>query len=442
MSGLRSSGRWGGAAAGLRPLRRGHPARVTYDVALCRTARASPSPPGTRQSFGGTVLTSGIKRFFASESAGGIVLAIAALAALIVSNSPWSEAYRAFGRIPGEVRVGEDWLVLAKPLVVWVNDLWMAVFFFLVGLEIKREFVHGELAQRSQAVLPAVAAAGGMLVPALIYVAVTWGDAVALRGWAIPAATDIAFAIGIVMLLGSRVPASLKVFLTAVAILDDVGAIAVIALFYTHQVSPLMLLGAGACLVALAALNRARVMRADVYVLVGLVMWTCVLKSGVHATLAGVLTALFIPSDDGKGHSPAESLEHGLHPWVAFLVLPMFAFTNAGVALRGLDPAELLNPISLGIALGLLLGKAVGVFGSAWLMIRLGLAAMPGGASWSQLFGVCALCGIGFTMSLFIGGLAFAGLGEDFETRVKLGVIGGSLLSGILGTLILARAKD
>ena len=388
------------------------------------------------------MLTSGIKRFFASESAGGIVLAIAALAALIVSNSPWSEAYRAFGRIPGEVRVGEDWLVLAKPLVVWVNDLWMAVFFFLVGLEIKREFVHGELAQRSQAVLPAVAAAGGMLVPALIYVAVTWGDAVALRGWAIPAATDIAFAIGIVMLLGSRVPASLKVFLTAVAILDDVGAIAVIALFYTHQVSPVMLLGAGTCLVALAALNRARVMRADVYVLVGLVMWTCVLKSGVHATLAGVLTALFIPSDDGKGHSPAESLEHGLHPWVAFLVLPMFAFTNAGVALRGLDPAELLNPISLGIALGLLLGKAVGVFGSAWLMIRLGLAAMPGGASWSQLFGVCALCGIGFTMSLFIGGLAFAGLGEDYETRVKLGVIGGSLLSGILGTLILARAKD
>jgi len=384
---------------------------------------------------------SGFKRFFASDSAGGIVLAIAALAALIVSNSPWSEAYRAFGRIPGEVRVGEDWLVLAKPLVIWVNDLWMAVFFFLVGLEIKREFVHGELAQRSQAVLPAVAAAGGMLVPALIYVAVTWGDAVALRGWAIPAATDIAFAIGIVMLLGSRVPASLKVFLTAVAILDDVGAIAVIALFYTHQVSPLMLLGAGACLLTLAALNRTGVMRADVYVLVGLVMWTCVLKSGVHATLAGVLTALFIPSDDGKGHSPAERLEHGLHPWVAFLVLPMFAFTNAGVALRGLDPAELLNPISLGIALGLLLGKAVGVFGSAWLMIRLGLAAMPGGASWSQLFGVCALCGIGFTMSLFIGGLAFAGLGEDYETRVKLGVIGGSLLSGILGTLILMRGK-
>ncbi|WP_238139312.1 Na+/H+ antiporter NhaA [Roseateles aquatilis] len=386
-------------------------------------------------------MTPGLKRFFASESAGGIVLAIAAVAALILSNSPWREVYAAFTRVPGEVRIGGDWLVLAKPLLVWVNDLWMAVFFFLVGLEIKREFVSGELAQRSQAVLPMVAALGGMLAPALIYAAINWGDPIGLHGWAIPAATDIAFAIGIVMLLGSRVPASLKVFLTAVAIIDDLGAIVVIAIFYTSQLSLTMLGAAAACLLVLFALNRAKVTRVDVYIVVGLVLWLCVLKSGVHATLAGVATALFIPSTDGRGHSPAEDLEHGLHPWVAFLILPMFAFSNAGVSLLGLNPGDLLHPVSLGIALGLLLGKAIGVFGSSWLMIRFGLAARPGGADWVQFFGVCVLCGIGFTMSLFIGGLAFAGQGPDYETRVKLGVIGGSLLSGVVGTLILMRRR-
>ncbi|MBB3280466.1 Na+/H+ antiporter NhaA [Mitsuaria sp. BK037] len=386
-------------------------------------------------------MTPGLKRFFASESAGGIVLAIAAVAALILSNSPWRELYAAFTRIEGEVRIGGDWLVLAKPLLVWVNDLWMAVFFFLVGLEIKREFVSGELAERSQAVLPMVAALGGMVVPALIYAVINRGDPVALHGWAIPAATDIAFAIGIVMLLGSRVPASLKVFLTAVAIIDDLGAIVVIALFYTSQLSLVMLGAAAACLAILFALNRARVTRADLYIVVGLVLWTCVLKSGVHATLAGVATALFIPSDDGRGRSPAEDLEHGLHPWVAFLILPMFAFSNAGVSLLGLHAGDLLHPVSLGIALGLLLGKAVGVFGSSWLMIRFGLAQRPGGADWVQFFGVCVLCGIGFTMSLFIGGLAFEGHGPDYETRVKLGVLGGSILSGVVGTLILLRRR-
>jgi NhaA family Na+:H+ antiporter len=386
-------------------------------------------------------LTPGLKRFFASESAGGIVLALAAVAALLISNSAWAPLYQAFNQIPGEVRIAGDVLVIAKPLIIWVNDLWMAVFFFLVGLEIKREFVSGELAQRSQALLPAVCALGGMVVPALIYAGINHGDALALRGWAIPAATDIAFAIGILMLLGKRVPASLKVFLTAVAIIDDLGAIVVIALFYTHQLSPTMLMGAGACLLGLLVLNRAGVKRVDLYVVLGLVMWTCVLKSGVHATLAGVATALFIPSQDGHGHSPAEELEHGLHPWVAFLILPMFAFANAGVSLQGLSLADLAHPISLGIALGLLLGKAVGVFGCAWLMVRLGWAQRPQGASWAQFFGVCVLCGIGFTMSLFIGGLAFEGLGADYETRVKLGVIGGSLLSGVLGTLILLRAR-
>ena len=383
------------------------------------------------------------RKFFASESSGGIVLAVAALAALLVSNSPLAEAYRAFTQLPGELRIGGDALVLSKPLIVWVNDLWMAVFFFLVGLEIKREFLAGELASRAQAVLPAVAALGGMVVPALIYAAINRGDAQALRGWAIPAATDIAFAIGIVMLLGRRVPASLKVFLTAVAIIDDLGAIVVIALFYTAQLSAPMLGGAALCLAGLFLLNRAGVRRAGPYIVLGLVMWLCVLKSGVHATLAGVATALFIPMGPAgrSGHSPLEALEHGLQPWVAFLVLPMFAFANAGVSLAGLSPADLLDPLPLGIASGLLLGKALGVFGSAWLLIRAGLATRPAGASWTQFLGVCVLCGIGFTMSLFIGGLAFEGLDAGFETRVKLGVLGGSLLSGMLGALILARAR-
>ncbi|WP_271009162.1 Na+/H+ antiporter NhaA [Paucibacter sp. B51] len=391
------------------------------------------------------VVTPALRRFFASESASGIILACAAVLALIISNSPWGEAYQAFTRIPGEVRIGDGAggtaLLLAKPLLVWVNDLWMAVFFFLVGLEIKREFVAGELASRRQAVLPAVAALGGMVVPALIYSAINWGDAQALRGWAIPAATDIAFAIGIVMLLGSRVPASLKVFLTAVAIIDDLGAIVVIALFYTQQLSLLMLGLAALCLLGLALLNRAGVMRSDVYIVLGLLLWLCVLKSGVHATLAGVATALFIPMHDPKGgHSPLETLEHGLHPWVSFLILPMFAFANAGVSLAGLSPAALLEPLPLGIAAGLVLGKALGVFGSAWLLIKAGAASRPQGASWTQFFGVCVLCGIGFTMSLFIGGLAFAGLDPSFETRVKLGVLSGSLLAGVLGTLILNKA--
>ena len=380
------------------------------------------------------------RKFFASGSSGGLVLAFAAVLALVISNSGWADAYVAFTQVQGEVRIGGDALVLAKPLLVWVNDLWMAVFFFLVGLEIKREFVSGELATRAQVVLPAAAALGGMAAPALIYAAINHGDPAALRGWAIPAATDIAFAIGIVMLLGSRVPPSLKVFLTAVAIIDDLGAIVVIALFYTSQLSLVMLGGAVACLVVLALLNRAGVTRADPYVLVGLVLWLCVLKSGVHATLAGVATALFIPMRDAKGGSPAGALEHGLHPWVAFLVLPMFAFANAGVSLKGMQPADLIAPLPLGIAAGLLGGKAIGVFGSAWLLVKAGLAARPKDSSWLQFFGVCVLCGIGFTMSLFIGGLAFEGMDASFETRVKLGVLGGSLLSGAIGALILARA--
>lgn len=384
-----------------------------------------------------TLPNSAVARFFAQESAPGIVLALAALAALLVSNSPWGAWYQFFLSIPGQVLIGDQVLVLSKPLVVWVNDLWMAVFFFLVGLEIKREFLEGELSGPGQLLLPAVAALGGMLMPALIYTAINWGDSTALRGWAIPAATDIAFALGIVALLGSRVPVSLKVFLTAVAIIDDLGAIVVIALFYTANLSWPMLAGALLSGAVLFVLNRLRITRVDVYIVVGLLMWVCVLKSGVHATLAGVITALAIPMRDARGQSPLASIEHGLHPWVAFGVLPMFAFTNAGVVLDGVSFSTLMSPVPLGIGLGLVAGKAIGVFGAALLLVRSGLAQAPAHASTLQLLGVSMLCGIGFTMSLFIGGLAFAGLGPQFELQLKLGVLGGSLVAGVLGTWLL-----
>ncbi|NKI96769.1 Na+/H+ antiporter NhaA [Rhizobacter sp. SG703] len=381
-----------------------------------------------------------IRRFIASESAGGVVLALAAAIALVVSNSPWHDAYQRFVGLPGEVRIGGDLLVLAKPLLLWVNDLWMAVFFFLVGLEIKRELLAGELASARQALLPAGAAVGGMAVPALIYALINLRDPVALHGWAIPAATDIAFALGILMLLGSRVPASLKVFLTAVAIIDDLGAIVVIAFFYTADVSLAMLGAALAGGVVLFLMNRSRVMSVGPYVVVGLVIWVCVLKSGVHATLAGVATALAIPLRAGdEGHSPLETTEHALHPWVAFAVLPMFAFANAGVSLQGVSFSTLGQTVPLGIAAGLVIGKAIGVFGASWLLIRLAGAELPAGASTRQFFGVCVLCGVGFTMSLFIGALAFEGRGGDYETQVKLGVLCGSLIAGIAGTLLLLR---
>ncbi len=393
-----------------------------------------------------TAPRSALARFISGESAGGIALALAAVLALLLSNSPWGDWYERWLHLPGELRIGSSagatgGLVLVKPLVLWVNDLWMAVFFLLVGLEIKRELVQGELASRAQAVLPAVAALGGMAVPALVYSFVNWGDAVALRGWAIPAATDIAFALAVVVALGSRVPLSLKVFLTAVAIIDDLGAIIVIALFYTEQLSVLMLIGAGVCVLALWLLNRSGVTRVDAYLFVGLLMWVCVLKSGVHATLAGVITALAIPLRDAKGGSPSQSLLHGLHPWVSFLILPTFAFANAGVSLAGVTAATLLQPVSLGVGLGLVLGKCVGVFGSVWLMVRLGLAPRPAGASWVQVLGVAMLCGIGFTMSLFIGGLAFEGQGPQWETQVKLGVLAGSLIAATLGSVVLWRAS-
>jgi NhaA family Na+:H+ antiporter len=382
-------------------------------------------------------LISNIRRFIASESAAGVVLAIAASVALVVSNSSLAPVYERFIQMRVELRFADDWLVLSKPWLLWVNDLWMVVFFFLVGLEVKREVLAGELASLKQASLPAVAAIGGMVLPALIYVGMNHADPVALRGWAIPTATDIAFALGILMLLGSRVPPSLKIFLTAVAIIDDLGAIVVIALFYTEGLSGAMLAAAAAGAAVLFVLNRSRVSSIGPYVIVGLVVWVCVLKSGIHATLAGVVTAMAIPLRDRHGGSPLETAEHALHPWVAFAVLPMFAFANAGVSLQGVSMGTLLQGIPLGIALGLVLGKAFGVFGGSWLLMRFAGASLPTGASERQFFGVCVLCGIGFTMSLFIGGLAFAGRGAPYELQVKLGVLGGSLIAGVLGSALL-----
>ena len=380
-----------------------------------------------------------LRRLATGETASGLALALAALLALLISNSPWGDAYLRLLASPGEVRIGGDLLLLSKPLLVWVNDLWMAVFFFLVGLEIKRELMVGELADRRQAALPAVAALGGMLLPALIYAAVNRADPVALRGWAIPSATDIAFAVGVVMLLGSRVPASLKVFLTAVAIIDDLGAVVIIAIFYTEQLSAPMLAGAALCGGVLLLLNRRGVERVDVYAVVGALMWLCVLKSGVHATLAGVVTALAVPMTRRGGGSPLEEVEHALKPWVAFLILPMFAFANAGVSLAELTPATLLQPVTLGISLGLVVGKTLGIFGATWFMVRAGWADRPAGADWLQVLAISALCGIGFTMSLFIGGLAFEGQDPAYEQRVKLGVLAGSLVSGVLGAVLFAR---
>jgi len=378
-----------------------------------------------------------VNQFVNSQTIGGVLLAVAAVLALILSNSPLQPLYETLLNTPGEVRIGGDWLVLSKPTLVWVNDLWMAVFFFLVGLEIKRELLEGELASRAQALLPAGAALGGMVVPALIYAAINAGDPVALRGWGIPMATDIAFALGILVLLGSRVPTSLKIFLTAVAIIDDLGAILVIAFFYTADLSLAMLLAAGGGALVLLVLNRSRVTSVGPYVIVGLIIWVCVLKSGIHATLAGVITALAVPLSDGKGGSPLGRAEHALHPWVAYGILPVFAFANAGVSLSGITLSTLTQTVPLGIAAGLVVGKTVGVFGVSWLLIRFGGAQLPYQSTWLQFLGVCVLCGVGFTMSLFIGSLAFAGADAALGVQVKIGVLLGSLISAVLAVLLL-----
>jgi Na+:H+ antiporter, NhaA family len=360
----------------------------------------------------------------------------AAVLALIAVNSPMEPYYNGFLGTPVEVRFGA--FVIAKPLLLWINDGLMAVFFFLVGLEVKREIIQGELSSLDKAGLPAIAALGGMAAPALVYIAINHAQPANLGGWAIPAATDIAFALGVLALLGKRVPAALKVLLLAVAIIDDIGAIAIIALFYTAEVSGLALGLAALGVIVLIALNRCGVTRIAPYVLVGVFLWACVLKSGVHATLAGVVTAWAVPLRNSRGQSPLEQLEHSLHPWIAFAVLPLFAFANAGVSFDGMRVADLIAPLPSGIALGLVIGKQVGVFGFMLLAVRLGLARLPAGVSWSQLWGLACLTGIGFTMSLFIGSLAFDSATQ--MDQVKIGVLTGSLVAGLAGFLILRFA--
>ncbi len=376
-----------------------------------------------------------LREFLRLEASSGIVLMFAAAAALLFANSPLGDYYVEFLKIPGSVQVGK--LEIAKPLLLWVNDLWMAVFFFLIGLEIKRELLEGELSTRADLLLPTAAAIGGMVVPALIYVLLNWDNPVNLNGWAIPAATDIAFALAILALLGSRAPLSLKVLLTAIAIIDDLGAIVVIAIFYTANMSLVSLGLAGLAILGLVLLNIFRVSHILAYLLLGTILWVCVLKSGVHATLAGVLTAFAIPLkvEDEDARSLLKHLEHILHPWVAFLILPMFAFANAGISFEGISLASFLEPVTLGISLGLIVGKQLGVFLPLWLCIKSGIAPMPKNTSWVQLYAVSMLCGIGFTMSLFIGGLAFEL--SDFKAPVRLGVLAGSIVSAVLGYALL-----
>ena len=377
------------------------------------------------------------REFLDGEAAGGIILMVAAALALIVANSPLAETYFA---------VLHAYL---GPLSIshWVNDGLMAVFFLLVGLEIKREMLDGQLSTWPRRALPGIAAAGGMLVPALVYVAVNRDNAAALSGWAIPTATDIAFALGVLSLLGSRVPASLKVFLTALAIIDDLGAVIIIAIFYTSGLSLAYLGAAFAVIAVLVVLNRMRVMTLVPYLVLGVILWVLVLKSGVHATLAGVALALTIPLERSAGvghdldHSPLHRLEHGLHKIVPFVVIPVFGFANAGVSLAGLSLGALIEPLTLGVAAGLVVGKLVGVLGSSALAIRLGLADLPANAGWTHMIGISLLCGIGFTMSLFIGLLAFAS-DVALQDAVKVGILAGSFIAAILGAAVLLMAPS
>jgi len=381
--------------------------------------------------------------FMKKDSAGGLLLMAAAVAAMIIANSPLDVYYRLFLSTPVEIRIGA--LEIAKPLLLWVNDGLMAVFFFLIGLELKRELIEGELSDKRNIILPGVAAVGGMLIPAAIYASFTYEDPVALKGWAIPAATDIAFALGVLALLGSRVPTTLKVFLTSIAIFDDVGAILIIAFFYTANISLNALLVVAACIPVLFILNKRGVMAKTPYMLVGLVMWTATLKSGVHATLAGVLLAQFIPlrtTATHTGKSPLKELEHDLHNVVAFFVLPMFAFANTGLNLADVTMETIFHDVPVGIAVGLFAGKQIGVFGFCWLAIKLKFAAMPSDMNWRSLYGVAALCGVGFTMSLFIGSLAFEETGVNLLFDERLGIIVGSIASGILGFILIRGSLD
>ncbi len=383
-----------------------------------------------------------LQEFLRLESSGGLVLMAATVVALLAANSPLGPAYGEFLQIPFAIQFGT--VGIDKPLLLWINDGLMAIFFLLVGLELKREVLEGHLSSVRQALLPGFAAAGGMLAPALIYTALNHGDPVAMKGWAIPAATDIAFALGILSLLGSRVPLALKAFLLSVAIFDDLGAIIIIALFYSGELSRTALFVAGGLVLGLFVLNRKGVTRPTAYFLLGIPLWVAVLKSGVHATLAGVVMAAFIPHRTGDtesgsqtNDSPLLHLEHTLHPWVAFGVLPAFALANAGVPLLGVSLADLVHPVSLGIMGGLILGKLIGIMGMSAIAVATRIADLPEGVGWRQLQGAALLCGVGFTMSLFIASLAFEQGGEAYFGLDRLGILAGSFFSGVVGYVVL-----
>jgi NhaA family Na+:H+ antiporter len=384
------------------------------------------------------VALSAIREFLRHEAAGGIVLLAAAVLAFILTNSPLAGHYLQFFELHLSLKLGD--LGLDKSLGHWINDGLMAIFFFLVGLEIKRELIEGELSSPRQAALPAIAAVGGMAAPALVYSLFNAATPETLGGWAIPAATDIAFAMGVVSLLGNRVPESLKIVLLALAIIDDLGAIVIIAIFYTADLSPLALGLASIGIAVLVVMNRLGVQRLAAYVLVGIYVWACVLESGVHATLAGTVVGLCVPlkSPPGEEHSLAQRCIHALHPWVAFAIMPAFAFANAGVSLQGLSWDTVMAPVTLGVALGLFIGKQAGVMAAVALARLCGVARLPEGVGWAETYGIAVLTGIGFTMSLFIGSLAFPG--AEHVVEMRLGVIGGSILSAVLGLLMLAIA--
>ena len=381
-----------------------------------------------------------IARFLRLEASSGILLLIAAIAAMAAVNSPLSGLYDSLLNVPVHISVGN--FAISKPLLLWINDGLMAIFFFLIGLEVKREILDGELSDPARIILPVIGAIGGMSVPAIIYAWVNWGNPVAMNGWAIPSATDIAFALAVLALLGKNVPASLKLFLMALAIIDDLGAIVIIAVFYTEDMSVSSLLVASVAAVVLFIFNRRGVLSLVPYLLVGLVLWVAVLKSGVHATLAGVLIAMFIPfrkAPDEKV-TQLERLEDELHPAVVYGVLPIFAFANTGISFAGLTFQSLFEPVPMGIAVGLFFGNQIGVMGFCWVAIKLGLARLPSGAGWMHLYGVACLCGIGFTMSLFISSLAFDQSVAGVAVHERLGIIVGSGGSAVLGYLVLRFA--
>lgn len=385
-------------------------------------------------------LRSTFTRFFQLEAASGLLLIAAAILALIINNSPLSWLYTGLLDTPVVAQVGA--LKIAKPLLLWINDGLMAMFFLLIGLEVKREVLDGQLSKPSQIVLPGAAAVGGMLIPALIYWFLNRDNPAALSGWAIPTATDIAFALGVLALLGKRVPVSLKLFLMTLAIIDDLGAIVIIAIFYSGELSTLSLGLAAACIASLVAMNRLGVVKLGPYMIIGLILWVCVLKSGVHATLAGVTLAFCIPLRTKNAEpSPLLTLEHALHPWVAYGILPLFAFANAGLSLSGVTVESFTHDVPMGIAIGLLLGKTIGVFGLTWLAVKVGIAALPQGANWGQILGVAILCGIGFTMSLFVGSLAFEPGVSDYAGMDRMGILTGSILAALIGYAVTAAAS-